>query len=67
MKPIAIASRSQTPAEKYSQQDEEGLVVYSVTKFHQYLAGRTFSICYYHIFADRPIPQCHLLAYSDGH
>ena len=64
IKPIAFASRSLSPAEKkYSQLDKEGLaIVFGVKKFHQYLAGRTFSIYsdhkpLQHIFAeDRPIP-----------
>ena len=64
IKPIAFASRSLSPAEKkYSQLDKEGLaIVFGVKKFHQYLAGSTFSIYsdhkpLQHIFAeDRPIP-----------
>ena len=64
MQPIAFASRSLTRAEKkYSQLDKEGLaIVFGITKFHQYLAGRTFAIYsdhkpLQHIFAeDRPIP-----------
>ena len=63
-KPIAFASRSLTPAEKkYSQLDKEGLaIIFGVKRFHQYLAGRMFSIYsdhkpQQHIFADdRPTP-----------
>ena len=45
-RPIAFASRSLAPAEKkYSQLEKEGLaIVFSVKKFHQYLAGRHFTI-----------------------
>ena len=45
-KPISFASQSIAPAEKnYFQLDKEGLaVVFEVTKFHQYLFGRQFSI-----------------------
>ena len=63
-KPIAFASRSLTVAEKkYSQLDKEGLaIVFGVKRFHQYLAGRMFSIYsdhkpLQHIFAiDHPTP-----------
>ena len=63
-KPIAFASRSLTPAEKkYSQLDKEGLaIIFGVKRFHQYLAGRMFSIYsdhkpLQHIFAEnRPTP-----------
>ena len=42
-RPIAFASRSLAPAEKkYSQLEKEGLAI--VKKFHQYLAGRHFTI-----------------------
>ena len=65
MKPIANASRSLNPAEKrYSQLDKEGLaIVFGVKTFHDYLFGRTFTICsdhkpLQHLFsASRPIPQ----------
>ena len=41
--PIAFASRTLTPAEKwYSQLDREALAI--VKKFHQYLYGRVFTI-----------------------
>ena len=45
-RPIAYASRSLGPAErKYSQLDKEGLaIIFSVRHFHQYLAGRHFTI-----------------------
>ena len=64
IKPITFASRSLSPAEEtYSPLDKEGLaIVFGVKKFHQYLAGRTFSIYSDHkpiqqIFAeDHPIP-----------
>ena len=63
-KPIAFASRSLTPAEKkYSQLDKEGLaIIFGVKRFHQYLAGRIFSIYsdhkpLQHIFAENcPTP-----------
>ena len=44
--PVAVASRSLSPAErKYSQLDKEGLVIiFGVKRFHQYLFGRTFTI-----------------------
>ena len=43
---IAYASRTLGPAEKkYSQLDKEGLaIVFGVKRFHQYLAGRHFTI-----------------------
>ena len=46
-KPIYYASRSLSAAEKgYSQLDKEGLaIVFAVKKFHQFLYGRSFSIC----------------------
>ena len=45
-RPIAYASRTLGPAEKrYSQLDKEGLaIVFGVKRFHQYLAGRHFTI-----------------------
>ena len=44
--PICFASRSLTPAEKkYSQLDKEALaIVFGVTRFHQYLYGRNFTL-----------------------
>ena len=45
-RPVAYASRTLGPAEKrYSQLDKEGLaIVFGVKRFHQYLAGRHFTI-----------------------
>ena len=45
-RPIAFASRTLGPAEKrYSQLDKEGLaIIFGVKRFHQYLAGRHFTI-----------------------
>ena len=45
-KPICYASRTLSPAEKkYSQLDKEALaIVFGVTKFHQYLYGRCFTL-----------------------
>ncbi len=45
-RPMAYASRTLGPAEKrYSQLDKEGLaIIFGVKRFHQYLAGRHFSI-----------------------
>ena len=44
--PICFASRSLTPAEnKHSQLDKEALaIVFGVTRFHQYLYGRNFTL-----------------------
>lgn len=43
-KPVAFASRSLAPAEKYSQLDKEGLaIVFGVKRFHQYLVGHHFT------------------------
>ena len=45
--PIAFTSRSLSKAElNYAHLDKEGLaIVYGVKKFHQYLFGRSFTIC----------------------
>ena len=64
-KPIAFTSRSLSKAElKYAHLDKEGLaIVYGVKRFHQYLFGRSFTICSDHkplqyIFSEtRPIPN----------
>ena len=44
--PVAYASRSLSPAEhNYSHLDKEALaIIFGVTKFHQYLCGRTFTL-----------------------
>lgn len=43
-KPVAFASRSLAPAEKYSQLDKEGLaIVFGVKRFHQYLVEHHFT------------------------
>ena len=63
--PIAFASRSLSKAElNYAHLDKEGLaIVYGVKKFHQYLFGRSFTICsdhkpLQHIFSEtHPIPN----------
>ena len=45
-RPIAFASRSLSPAEKYYVQlDKEGLaIVFSVKRFHHYMLGRHFTM-----------------------
>ena len=45
-RPIAYVSRTLSPAEKkYAQLDKEGMaVVFGVTKFHQFLLGREFTV-----------------------
>ena len=63
--PIAFTSRSLSKAElNYAHLDKEGLaIVYGVKKFHQYLFGRSFTICsdhkaLQHIFSEtHPIPN----------
>jgi hypothetical protein len=63
-RPIAFASRSLTVTEKkYSQLDKEELaIIFGIKRFHQYLAGRTFTIhtdhrLLQHILAeDKPVP-----------
>ena len=63
--PIAFSSHSLSKAElKYAHLDKEGLtIVYVVKKFHQYLFGRSFTICsdhkpLQHIFSEtHPIPS----------
>ena len=46
-RPVAFASRTLSPAEtRYSQIEKEGLAcVFEVKRFHNYLAGRRFSLC----------------------
>ena len=63
-KPVAYASRSLSKAEKnYSQLDKEALaIVFTVTRFRQYLAGRHFVILSHHkplqhlLAADKAVP-----------
>ena len=63
-KPVAFASRSLAAAEKkYAQIEKEGLaIVFGVKRFHQYLAGRKFTINSDHkplqtLFSEtRPVP-----------
>ena len=63
-KPVAYASRTLTNAEQnYSQLEKEGLaLIFRVKKFHNYLFGRTFTLCTDHkplqaLFNDsKPIP-----------
>lgn len=64
-RPIAFASRSLIPAERnYSQLDKEALaMVFGVTRFKQYLWGRSFEAATDHkpllglLAADKPIPE----------
>lgn len=63
-KPIAFASHSLGPAEKYAQLEKEGLS--SVKKFHQYLMGRHFTIYSDHkpISETRPVPASSSAGFS---
>ena len=61
-RPIAYASRTLGPAEKwYSQLDKEGLaIIFGVKRFHQYIAG-----CHFTILSDHK-PLQHLFRETSG-